>query len=84
MGLLDRISMEEANDRGRGRGRPPPDIVRGGSNPRRGMRGASSSGLRRSGGPGPKPALLSRMTETATRLAPGAPAPSLSDRMQQD
>ena len=83
IGLLDRINMEEADDRGRERGRPPLDTVRGGSNPRRG-RGVSSGGQGRGGGSGSKPALLSRMTETATRLAPAALAPSLSDRMQQD
>jgi hypothetical protein len=77
IGLLDRINMEEADNRGRGRGHPPPDTVRGSPNLRRGMRG-------RGGGPGPKPALLSRMTETATRAARAAPAPSLSDRMQYD
>src|SRR6266478_5871776 len=48
----------------------------------------SDSGIRqargRGGGSGSKPALLSRMTETATRPAPAALAPSLSDRMQQD
>jgi hypothetical protein len=83
-GLLDRINMEEAENRERGRGRPPSDTMHGGPNPRRGMRGASSSGRGRGGGPGPKPALLSRITETATRLARAAPAPSLSDRMQHD
>jgi hypothetical protein len=83
IGLLDRINMEGAENRGRGRGHPPPDTIRGGSNPRRGMRG-SSNGRGRSSGPGPKPALLSRMTETTTRAARGAPAPSLSDRMQYD
>jgi hypothetical protein len=83
IGLLDRINMEEAENRERGQGRPPPDTMRGGSNPRRGMR-ASSNGRGRGGGPGPKPALLSRMTETATRAARAAPAPSLSDRMQHD
>ena len=81
IGLLDRINMEEADNRGRGRGGPPPDTVRGGHNPRRGMRGASSSG-RRGGGSGPKPALLSRMTETSTHPTRVVPAPSLSDRMQ--
>jgi hypothetical protein len=81
IGLLDRISMEEADNRGYGRGRPPPDTMRGGPNSRRGMRGASSSGRGRGGGPGPKPALLSRMTESATRQARAAPATSLSDRM---
>ena len=80
MGLLDRINMEEAGNRGRGRGRPPPGITRGGPNPRRGMRG----GRGRGGVSGPPPVLLSRMTETATRSARAAPAPSLSDRMQQD
>jgi hypothetical protein len=84
IGLLDRINMEEADNRERGRGRPPSDTMRGGPNSRRGMRGASSSGRGRGGGPGPKPALLSRMTETANRLARAAPAPSLSDRMQYD
>ena len=83
IGLLDRINMEEAENRGRGRGHPSPDTMRGGSNPRRGMR-ASSSGRGRGGGPGPKPALLSRMTEAATRAARAAPAQSLSDRMQHD
>jgi len=82
IGLLDRINMEEADNRGGGRGRPPPDTMRGGPNPRRGMRGASSSGRGRGDGPGPKPALLSRMTETASRPARAAHAPSLSDRMQ--
>lgn len=81
IGLLDRINMEEADNGGRGRGRPPSDTMRGGPNPRRGMRGASSSGRGRGGGSGPKPALISRMTETAARLAH---AQSLSDRMQQD
>jgi hypothetical protein len=84
IGLLDRINMEEADNRERGRGRPSSDTMHGGSNPRRGMRGASSSGRGRGGGPGLKPALLSRMTETATRLARAAPAPSLSDRMEYD
>ena len=84
LGLLDRINMEEAEDRGRGQGHPPPDTMRGGPNPWPGMRG-SSSGRGRGGGPGPtKPALLSRMTETATRAARAAPAQSLSDRMQYD
>lgn len=83
IGLLDRINMEEADNRERRRGRPSSDTMHGGSNPRRGMRGASSSGRGRGGGPGPKPALLSRMTE-ATRLARAAPAPSLSDRMEHD
>ena len=83
IGLLDRINMEEAGNRGRGRGGPPPDTIRGGPNPRRGMRGASSSG-RRGGGSGLKPALLSRMTETSTHPTRVVPAPSLSDRMQQD
>lgn len=81
IGLLDRISMEEADNRGYGRGRPPSDTMRGGPNSRRGMRGASSSGRGRGGGSGSKPALLSRMTESATRPARAAPAPSLSDRM---
>jgi hypothetical protein len=83
IGLLDRINMEEAENRGRGGGHPPPDTMRGGPNFRRGMRGSSSS-RGRGGGAGPKPALLSRMTETATRAARAAPAPSLSDRMQHD
>ena len=81
IGLLERISMEEADNRGYGRGRPPSDTMRGGPNSRRGMRGASSSGRGRGGGSGSKPALLSRMTESATRPARAAPAPSLSDRM---
>lgn len=84
IGLLDRINMEEADNRGYGRGRPPSDTIHGGPNPRRGMRGVYSSGRGRGGGPGLKPALLSRMTETATRLARAPPASSLSDRMQYD
>jgi hypothetical protein len=82
IGLLDRINMEEADNRARGRGRPP-GIMRGGPNPRRGLRG-SSSGRGRGVVSEPAPALLSRMSETAKRSTRPAPAPSLSDRMQQD
>lgn len=81
--LLDRINMEEAGNRGRGRGRPP-GVARGGPNPRRGIRGGFSNGRGRGGVSGPAPALLSRMTETTTRPGRAAPAPSLSDRMEQD
>jgi hypothetical protein len=83
IGLLDRINMEEANNRARGRGRPP-GITRGGPNPWRGMRGGSSSGRGRGVVSEPAPVLLSRMSETARLPARPAPAPSLSDRMQQD
>ena len=72
--------MNESDDRGRGRGRPPPGTARGGPNTRRGTRGGSSSGRGRGGAP----ALLFRMTETATRPMRPAPALSLSDRMEQD
>ncbi|KAF8467916.1 hypothetical protein DFH94DRAFT_848123 [Russula ochroleuca] len=78
--LLGRINMEEADNRGRGRGRPPPGIARGGPNPRRGTRGGLG-GRGRGGVSGPAPVLLSRMTDRSARVAP---APSLSDRMQQD
>ena len=77
IGLLDRINMNEADDRGPGRGRV---VARGGPNTRRGTRGVSSGGRGRSGAL----ALLSRMSETTTRSTRTAPALSLSDRMQQD
>jgi hypothetical protein len=77
IGLLDRINMNEADDRGSGRGRVS---TRGGPNARRGTRGVSSGGRGRGGAL----ALLSRMSETTTRPARPAPALSLSDRMQQD
>jgi hypothetical protein len=77
IGLLDRINMNEADNRGPGRGRV---VARGGPNPRRGTRGVPSGGRGRSGAL----ALLSRMSETATRSTRTAPALSLSDRMQQD
>ena len=85
-GLLDRINMEveEAEVRGRGRGRPPSGVVRGGPNPRRGIRGGFSSGRGRGGVSGPAPALLSRMTSQSQRPGRAGPAPSLSDRMEQD
>ncbi|KAI0286373.1 hypothetical protein BC826DRAFT_972654 [Russula brevipes] len=82
-GLLDRIDMKEAHDRGRGRGRPHLSTSRGGPNTRRGMRGGYGSSRGRGGVSGPAPALLSRMTETTTRPARTVPA-TLSDRMQQD
>jgi hypothetical protein len=77
IGLLDRINMEMANDRGHGRGRPPLSVTRGGPNSRRGTRG----GVR---GRSSAPVLLSRMTETTTRSTRAAPPLSLSDRMQQE
>ena len=80
MGLLDRINMNEAEDRGRGRGRAPPGAARGGPSTRRGTRGGSSGGR----GRGSAPALLSRMSETTTRPTRPAPVLSLSDRMDQD
>jgi hypothetical protein len=83
-GLLDRIDMKEAHDRGRGRGRPHLSTSRGGPNTRRGMRGGYGSSRGRGGVSGPAPALLSRITETTTRPARTVPAPTLSDRMQQD
>lgn len=84
IGLLDRINMSEADDRGRGRGRPLPGIARGGPNARRGMRGAFGSGRGRGGVSGSTPVLLSRMSETTPRPTRMAFAPSLSDRMEQD
>jgi len=83
IGLLGRINMSEADDRGRGRGRPPVGPTRGGPNTRRGMRVASSS-RGRSSVPGSTPVLLSRMTENAQHSTRTVPAPSLSDRLQQD
>jgi hypothetical protein len=86
VGLLDRINMNEAEYRGRGRGRlPPGGVARGGPNPRRGIRGAPSSGRGRGVASGSTPALLTRMNGTTPRggIRP-AHAPSLSDRMQQD
>jgi hypothetical protein len=81
IGLLDRMNMNETDDRSRrGRGRPPPGTTRGGPSTRRGTRGGSSSGR----GRGSTPALLSRMSETTTRPTRPAPALSLSDRMDQD
>jgi hypothetical protein len=45
VGLLDRINMNEAETRGRGRGRLlPGGVTRGGPNPRRGSRGGPSGG----------------------------------------
>ena len=82
IGLLERINMNETDNRGRGRGRPPPGAARGGANTRRGTRGGPSGGRGR--GSAPAPALLSRMSETATRPARPAPVLSLSDRMGQD
>ncbi|KAF8268194.1 hypothetical protein EI94DRAFT_1728321 [Lactarius quietus] len=95
VGLLDRIDMNEAEYRGRGRGRlQPGGVTRGGPNTRRGMRGGPSGGRGRGVASGsgstapatrPAPALLTRMTGTTTRGgARPAHAPSLSDRMQQD
>ncbi|KAH9987015.1 hypothetical protein BJV74DRAFT_843181 [Russula compacta] len=84
IGLLDRINMSEADDRGRGRGRPSHGIARGGPNARRGMRGAFGSGRGRGGVSGSTPVLLSRMSETTARPTRTAFAPSLSDRMEQD
>ena len=84
VGLLDRIDMNETDDRGRGRGRPPPGTIRGGPNSRRGVRGGFSGGRGRGSASGPTPKLLSRMSETTMRPTHVAPAPSLSDRMQQD
>ncbi|KAI0292708.1 hypothetical protein B0F90DRAFT_1768347 [Multifurca ochricompacta] len=78
MGLLDRIDMNE-DDRGYGRGRPPPNTTRGGANSRRGQRGGQTSGRGRGGASGSTPALLSRMSETRTRAAPPLP---LSHRMR--
>ncbi|KAH9971146.1 hypothetical protein BGW80DRAFT_1324296 [Lactifluus volemus] len=82
-GLLGRIAMNVADDRGRGRGRLAPGTIRGGPNTRRGIRGGFSGGRGRGTAPGPTPALLSRMTETTTHRTM-APAPTLSDRMRQD
>jgi hypothetical protein len=82
-GLLRRIEMNVTDDRGRGRGRLAPGTIRGGPNTRRGMRGGFSGGRGRGTASGPTPALLSRMTETTTHRTM-APAPTLSDRMQQD
>jgi hypothetical protein len=75
IGLLDRINMNELDDRGFGRGRV---VARGGPNTRRGARGVSSGGRARGGGLG----LLSRMSETTTRPTRTVPTLSLSDRMQ--
>ena len=86
VGLLDRIDMNEAESRGRGRGRlPPGGVTRGGPNTRRGLRGGPSGGRGRGVASGSAPALLTRMTGNTTRggVRP-AHAPSLSDRMQQD
>ena len=80
IGLLERMNMNETNDRGRGRGRGPGGAARGGPNTRRGTRGGPSGGR----GRGSAPALLSRMSETATRPTRPAPALSLSDRMEHD
>ncbi|KAH9957344.1 hypothetical protein BC827DRAFT_1226395 [Russula dissimulans] len=83
IGLLDRINMNEADDRGYEGGRPPVGPTRGGPNSRRGMRGTSSSRGRGSA-PGSTPVLLSRMTESTQHPTRTIPAPSLSDRLQQD
>ena len=89
VGLLDRINMNEAETRGRGRGRLlPGGVTRGGPNPRRGSRGGPSGGRGRGVPSASAPALLSRMTGTTTRggirPAVSVHAPSLSDRMEQD
>lgn len=86
VGLLDRIDMNEAEYRGRGRGRPPPGgVARGGPNPRRGIRGGPSNGRGRGVASGSTPALLTRMKGTTSRggIRP-AHTPSLSDRMQPE
>lgn len=83
VGLLDRIDMNKAEDRGRGRGRLLPGATRGGANLRRGLRGGLG-GSRGRGVSGSTPALLTRMTGSTIRGIRPAHAPSLSDRMQQD
>ena len=86
VGLLDRIDMNEAESRGRGKGRPPPGgVTRGGPNIRRGLRGGPSGGRGRAVASGSAPGLLSRMTGNTTRGGTRPThAPSLSDRIQQD
>ncbi|KAI9457414.1 hypothetical protein F5148DRAFT_1369590 [Russula earlei] len=80
--LLNRIDMDEGDDRGRER---PPPALHGGPNTRRGVRGAFSSGRGRgSSVSGPTPGLLSRMSEGTMQQTHSAPGPSLSDRLQQD
>jgi hypothetical protein len=85
VGLLDRIDMNQAEYRGRGRGRLlPGGVTRGGPNSRRGVRGGLSGGRGRGVESGSTPALLARMTGATNRGTRAAHAPSLSDRMQQD